>query len=63
MEREAPVTFAHLQSTAQIQAALPEFPECARGALPATQRTSFLSTPERRFFLEELARDFLAVRL
>jgi len=58
MEREGPVTFAHLQSLSQIQAALPEFADAHVTRFRATQRVSSLSTPERRFFLEELARRF-----
>jgi CelD/BcsL family acetyltransferase involved in cellulose biosynthesis len=58
MEREGPVTFAHLQSHAQIQAAMPEFADAHVARFQATQRISNLSTPERRFFLEELARLF-----
>jgi CelD/BcsL family acetyltransferase involved in cellulose biosynthesis len=58
MEREGPVTFAHLQSAAQIQAALPEFVKAHVARFQSTQRTSVLSTPERRFFLEELTRRF-----
>jgi CelD/BcsL family acetyltransferase involved in cellulose biosynthesis len=58
MEREGPVTFVHLQSQAEIQAALPEFAEAHVARFQATQRVSSLSTPERRFFLEELARRF-----
>ena len=58
MEREGPVTFAHLQSHAQIQAALPMFADAHVARFRATQRASSLSTPERRFFLEELARRF-----
>ena len=58
MEREGPVTFAHLQSAAQIQAALPEFMNAHVARFRSTQRISVLSTPERRFFLEELTRRF-----
>ena len=58
MEREGPVTFSHLQSHAQIQAALPGFAEAHVARFQATQRVSSLHTPERRFFLEELARRF-----
>jgi CelD/BcsL family acetyltransferase involved in cellulose biosynthesis len=58
MEREGSVTFAHLQSAAQIQAALPGFIDAHSARFRATQRISFLSTPERRFFLEELVRRF-----
>ena len=58
MEREGPVTFAHLQSAAQIQVALPEFMNAHVARFRSTQRTSVLSTRERRFFLEELTRRF-----
>ena len=58
MEREGPVTFSHLRSHAEIQAALPEFADAHVARFQATQRSSSLSTPERRFFLEELARRF-----
>lgn len=58
MEREAPVTFVHLQSQVQIQAALPGFADAHVARFQATQRVSSLSTPERRSFLEELARRF-----
>jgi len=58
MEREAPVTFLHLQSSAQIQAALPAFADAHVARFRETHRVSFLSTAERRFFLEELARRF-----
>jgi CelD/BcsL family acetyltransferase involved in cellulose biosynthesis len=58
MEREGPVTFVHLQSQAEIQAALPQFAGAHVARFQATQRVSSLSTPERRFFLEELARRF-----
>jgi len=58
MEREGPVTFVHLRSQAQIQAALPEFINAHVLRFRSTQRVSVLSTPERRLFLEELARRF-----
>jgi CelD/BcsL family acetyltransferase involved in cellulose biosynthesis len=58
MEREGLVTFTHLQSQAQIQSALPGFADAHVARFRATQRISSLSTPERRFFLEELARRF-----
>jgi CelD/BcsL family acetyltransferase involved in cellulose biosynthesis len=58
MEREGPVTFTHLQSPTQIQAALPEFIDAHVARFRSTQRVSVLSTPERRLFLEELARRF-----
>jgi CelD/BcsL family acetyltransferase involved in cellulose biosynthesis len=58
MEREGPVAFVHLRSPAQIQAALPEFINAHVARFRSRQRTSVLSTPERRFFLEELATRF-----
>ncbi len=58
MEREGPVAFVHLQSQAQIQASLPEFACAHEARFQATQRISSLATPQRRFFLEELARRF-----
>jgi CelD/BcsL family acetyltransferase involved in cellulose biosynthesis len=58
MEREGPVTFAHLQVPAEIQAALPAFADAHVARFQATRRVSSLSTPERRLFLQELVRRF-----
>ncbi len=58
MEREGPVTFAHLQSLDQIQAAFPAFADAHVARFHATGRVSSLTTAERRFFLEELAKQF-----
>lgn len=58
MQREGPVTFTHLQSWEQIQAALPAFADAHVARFHATGRTSSLATPQRRFFLEDLARRF-----
>ncbi len=58
LEREGPVTAAYLRSWTQIQAALPAFVDAHVVRFRAKQGISFLSTPERRFFLEELARRF-----
>lgn len=58
MECEGRVTFAHLQSWEQIQSALPGFADAHVARFRATNRASSLATPERRFFLEELARRF-----
>jgi CelD/BcsL family acetyltransferase involved in cellulose biosynthesis len=58
MEREGPVSFIHLQSYEQIQAAFPGFADAHVARFQATQRISSLSTPERRLFLQELARCF-----
>ncbi len=56
LEREGRVTCAYLRSWPQIQAALPGFVDAHVARFQAKQRVSFLSTPERRFLLEELAR-------
>jgi CelD/BcsL family acetyltransferase involved in cellulose biosynthesis len=58
MEREGPVTFVHLQSHAQIQAALPGFADAHVARFAETHRISSLATAERRRFLEDLARRF-----
>ena len=58
MERDGPLTFTHLQSPDQIQAALPGFAAAHVARFKATQRVSSLSTPERRRFLEQLATRF-----
>jgi CelD/BcsL family acetyltransferase involved in cellulose biosynthesis len=58
MEREGPVTFAHLQSLDQIQAAFPAFADAHVARFRATGRVSSLTTVERRCFLEELAKQF-----
>jgi len=58
MEREGPVTFVHLQSWTEIQSALPRFADAHVARFLTTGRTSSLATPERRRFLEDLARRF-----
>jgi CelD/BcsL family acetyltransferase involved in cellulose biosynthesis len=58
MEREGPVSFAHLRSWEQIEPALPEFTDAHVARFAATGRSSSLATRERRLFLEELARRF-----
>jgi len=58
MEREGPVRFVHLRSQDKIQTELPAFAHAHVARFQATHRTSSLSTPERRRFLEELARRF-----
>ena len=58
MERDGPVTFAHLQSSEEIRAALPAFADAHVARFLATGRVSSLATPERRLFLEELANRF-----
>jgi CelD/BcsL family acetyltransferase involved in cellulose biosynthesis len=58
MEKEGPVTFAHLQSWEQIQPELSTFAEAHVARFLHTRRVSSLATPERRLFLQELARRF-----
>jgi CelD/BcsL family acetyltransferase involved in cellulose biosynthesis len=58
MEREGPVSFSHLQSQTEIEAAMPGFADAHVARFQATGRTSSLSTPERRLFLQELTRRF-----
>jgi CelD/BcsL family acetyltransferase involved in cellulose biosynthesis len=58
MEREGRVTCTYFRSWAQIQAVLPDFVDAHLARFRAKQGISFLSTPERRFFLEDLARRF-----
>jgi CelD/BcsL family acetyltransferase involved in cellulose biosynthesis len=63
MEREGPVSVSHLQSQAEIERAMPAFTDAHVARFEATQRTSSLSTPERRLFLEELTRRFSGRRI
>lgn len=63
MEREGPVTFAHLQSLDQIEAAFPAFADAHVARFRVTGRVSNLATSERRFFLEELAKQFSGTRV
>ncbi len=58
MEREGRVTCAYLRSWEQIQSVLPDFVTAQVARFRAKQRVSFLSAPERQFFLEDLARRF-----
>jgi CelD/BcsL family acetyltransferase involved in cellulose biosynthesis len=58
MEREGPVTITHRQTYAEILEALPAFVDTHVARFQATNRVSSLSTPERRVFLEDLARRF-----
>jgi CelD/BcsL family acetyltransferase involved in cellulose biosynthesis len=58
MEREGPVTCTYLKSWAQIQAVLPDFVHIQVARFRAKQGVSFLSAPERQFFMEDLARRF-----
>jgi len=58
MEREGPVSCAYLKSWAEIQAVLPDFIDIQVARFRAKDGVSFLSAPERQFFLEDLARRF-----
>ncbi len=58
MEREGRVTCTYLRSWEQIQDILPHFFDTHMARFRAKKGVSFLSTPERRFFLGELARRF-----
>jgi CelD/BcsL family acetyltransferase involved in cellulose biosynthesis len=58
MEREGQVTCSYHRSWEQIQDVLPDFFDTHMARFRAKKGVSFLSTPERRFFLEELARRF-----
>jgi CelD/BcsL family acetyltransferase involved in cellulose biosynthesis len=58
MEREGSVTFAHLQSWEEIEKALPGFAQAHVERFRATGRLSSLPEPQRRRFLEELAKHF-----
>lgn len=58
MEKDGPVTFAHLQSWEEIEPALGKFADAHVARFLDTNRVSSLATPERRQFLAELARRF-----
>jgi CelD/BcsL family acetyltransferase involved in cellulose biosynthesis len=58
MEREGPVTFTYLRSWDQIQSALPDFVDAHVARFQAKHGASFLYAPERRFFMQDLARRF-----
>jgi CelD/BcsL family acetyltransferase involved in cellulose biosynthesis len=58
MEREGPVTLAHLRTWKEIEPAIPRFANAHVARFAATGRTSSLATRERRIFLEDLATRF-----
>jgi CelD/BcsL family acetyltransferase involved in cellulose biosynthesis len=58
LETVAPVTLAYLRSWNEIKGVLPDFFEAHGARFRAKKAVSFLSTPERRVFMEELARRF-----
>jgi CelD/BcsL family acetyltransferase involved in cellulose biosynthesis len=58
LEREGQVSLNYARSWEQIQTALPDFVDTHVARFRAKHSNSFLSTPERRFFMEDLARRF-----
>ena len=58
MEREGPVSFVHLCTREKIEAAMPAFVDAHVARFAAIGRSSSLATPERRVFIDELARRF-----
>lgn len=58
MEREGRVSCNYLRSWPEIEAVLPDFFDAHVARFHAKQGVSFLSAPERRLFMEELARRF-----
>jgi CelD/BcsL family acetyltransferase involved in cellulose biosynthesis len=58
LEREGHVTFAYLRSWPEIQNALPNFIDAHLARFRAKQGISFLSTPERQLFMQQLAMRF-----
>jgi CelD/BcsL family acetyltransferase involved in cellulose biosynthesis len=63
LEREGPVTCVYLRSWNEIEGVLPHFAAAHVARFRSTKYTSFLSTPERRLFMEELARRSCATGL
>lgn len=60
LEREGPVTCTYLHSWKEVEPVLPEFARAHVARFQSTHHVSFLSAPERRVFMEELARRFCA---
>jgi CelD/BcsL family acetyltransferase involved in cellulose biosynthesis len=58
LESAGTVSYAHLRSWSSIQPALQAFAAAHNARFIATGRRSSLATPERRHFLEDLARRF-----
>jgi len=56
LEQEGPLTMTYLRSWSEIQAALPGFFEALAERFRTKGSVSFVSTSERRWFMEELAR-------
>ena len=61
LEREGRVTCTYLRSWPEIEPALPGFIDAHVARFQARQRVSFLSIPERRLLLQELARRLSAI--
>jgi CelD/BcsL family acetyltransferase involved in cellulose biosynthesis len=58
LEKEGTVTFEHMQSWERTRTVLSDFADAHVARFRATDRTSSFETPERRRFVEELARRF-----
>jgi CelD/BcsL family acetyltransferase involved in cellulose biosynthesis len=58
LEREGPVTWNYLRSWEQIEPVLPRFTDTHVARFRTTKHTSFLSAPERRHFMQDLAKRF-----
>lgn len=56
MERQGPVRFDYLREWEEIQPALPNFVDAHLARFQAKCGASFLDAPERRLFMEDLAR-------
>jgi CelD/BcsL family acetyltransferase involved in cellulose biosynthesis len=56
LEHEGPVKLIYLRSWPEIKAALPSFVDAHLARFRAKHGTSFLHTPERQHFMEDLAR-------
>jgi CelD/BcsL family acetyltransferase involved in cellulose biosynthesis len=63
IEREGPVTLSFLRSWSEIEPMLPVFAATHVARFRTTKHTSFLSAPERRVFMEDLARRSTAAGL
>jgi CelD/BcsL family acetyltransferase involved in cellulose biosynthesis len=61
LEHQGHVTFAYLRSWPEIQTALPNFIDAHLARFRAKQGMSFLSTPERQLFMQELAMRFTGI--
>ena len=58
LEREGPVACTFLRSWSEVERVLPDFSNFHVARFKGTQHASFLSAPERRAFMRELAKRF-----